>query len=70
VAGIIVLFINYFSAAFIGIKTIAKFLPYKLVEAAGQFRYINLTTTLVTVVIISIIFILLSIRRMNRVEVV
>jgi len=70
IAGMIVLVINYFSVAFIGIKNISKFIPYKLVEGANQFKYTNLTTTIISVIILSIIFISLTISRMNRVEVV
>jgi ABC-2 type transport system permease protein len=70
ITGIIVLFINYFSLAFIGIKSISKFIPYKLVEAASQFKYINLTTTIISVILLSIIFMVLTVRRMSRIEVV
>lgn len=70
VTGIIVLFINYFSIAFVGVKNISKFIPYKLVEGASQFKYINLTTTIISVVMLSILFISLTIRRMNNVNIV
>ena len=70
VTGIIVLFINYFSVAFVGVKNISKFIPYKLVEGASQFKYINLTTTIISVVMLSILFISLTIRRMNNVNIV
>ncbi|MBC8059787.1 MAG: ABC transporter permease [Clostridiaceae bacterium] len=68
--GILVLIINYFSVAFIGIKAISKFIPYKLVEGASQFKNLNLTTTIISVIILSLLFISLTIRRMNKVEVV
>lgn len=70
ITGIIVLVINYFSIAFIGIKTISKFIPYKLVEGASQFKNIDLNTTIISVIILSILFITLTIRRMNMVQVV
>lgn len=70
ITGIIVLFINYFSIAFIGIKNISDFIPYRLIEGASQFKYINLTTTIISVLILSIFFISLTARRMNKVEVV
>ena len=70
ITGIIVLVINYFSVAFIGIKNISKFIPYKLVESAGQFKYLNISTTIISIIILSILFIYLTIRKMNKVEVV
>jgi ABC-2 type transport system permease protein len=70
ITGIIVLFINYFSVVFIGIKNISKFIPYKLVESASQFKYINLTTTISSVFILSILFISLTLIRMNKVDIV
>jgi len=70
ITGIIVLFVNYFSVAFVGIKTVSKYIPYKLVEGASQFKYINLTTTIISVIILSVLFILFTVRRMNKVDIV
>ena len=70
ITGILVLVINYFSVAIVGIKSISKFIPYKLVEGANQFKYINLTTTIISVIILSVIFILLTVIRMNKVDIV
>ncbi|MCB2353254.1 hypothetical protein [Clostridium estertheticum] len=70
ITGIIVLVVNYFSVAITGIKSISKFIPYNLVDGATQFKHINLTTTITSVIILSVILILLTIRRMNKVNVV
>lgn len=70
VAGILVLVLNYFSVTFIAVKSISKFIPYKLIESASSFKPVDITVTIITVVISSIILISLTILRMNKVEVV
>jgi len=68
--GIIVLIINYFSVAFIGIKTVSNFIPYKLIEGASKFKYLNLSSTLISVITLSLLFITLTIIKMNKNQVV
>ncbi len=70
IAGILVLLINYFSVIFIAVKSISKFLPYELIQSAGLFKPADITITIITVILLCILFIALTILRMNKVEVV
>jgi len=69
-AGFITLMITFFSATLVNLNTIGKFIPYKLVQGANSFTLENYYFTIVSSIVYSIIFIMLIIFRMNKVEVI
>ena len=69
-AGFITVMITFLSAAFVNIPAIGKFMPYKLVEGANSFTLENYLYTMVFLIIFSILFIIITIIKMNKVEVI
>jgi ABC-2 type transport system permease protein len=70
VSGILTLAVSLTTSALTGLKSIGKFIPYKLVEIANQFTFDNSTTTIIFTLALSVAFIILTIVRMNKVEVI
>lgn len=68
--GIIVLLINYISAIFIKIQSIAKFIPHNIISSASLFNINNAKITIIFTLVLSIIFLVFTIIRMNKVEVI
>lgn len=69
-AGFIVIMITFLSAALVNLNIIGKFMPYKLVEGANSFTLENYLYTMVFSIMCSILFIIVTIFKMNRVEVI
>ena len=69
-AGFITLMITFTSAAFVNLNTIGKFMPYKLVQGANLFTLENYSYTIAFSMMCSILFILATIFKMNKVEVI
>jgi len=69
-AGFITIMITFLSAIFVNINTIGKFIPYKLVEGANLFTIEGYSFTIIVSIICSIIFIIATIYKMNKVEVI
>jgi ABC-2 type transport system permease protein len=69
-AGISVLLINYISAVFVKIQSIAKFLPHNIISSASLFNISDAKITIIFTLILSIILLVLTIIRMNKVEVI
>lgn len=70
VTGIIVLAANILTSGLTGIKTISKFIPNNLMSLANTFSYKNIGFTFVFTLILITLFIILTIFRMNKVEVI
>lgn len=70
IAGIIVLAANIFIAALAGVNSISKFLPYNLISKANNFSFVESGFTIAFTGVLSLIFILLAVVRMNKVEVI
>jgi ABC-2 type transport system permease protein len=69
-AGFISLAVSYVISSISGIESISKFLPYKLVQGANTFSMDGMAFTIIFVLAISIVFIILTIKRMEKVEVI
>jgi ABC-2 type transport system permease protein len=69
-AGFITVMITFLSAALVNLNTIGKFMPYKLVEGANLFTLESYLYTIVFSIMCSILFIILTIFKMNKVEVI
>ncbi len=69
-AGFITLMITFLSAAFVNLNTIGKFMPYKLVEGADSFTLEGYLYTILFSIVCSVIFIIITIFKMNKVEVI
>lgn len=69
-AGFITVMITFGSAAFVNLNTIGKFMPYKLVEGANLFTLDNYSYTIAFSIMCSILFIIATIFKMNKVEVI
>lgn len=69
-AGFITLMITFLSAALVNLNTIGKFMPYKLVEGANSFTLDSYLYTIGFSILCSIIFIVVTIFNMNKVEVI
>lgn len=70
ISGIITLALTLTTSALSGLKAIGRFIPYKLITLANEFSFNNSTFTIVFVGGLSIILIVLTIIRMNKVEVI
>ena len=70
VAGFITLMITFLSALLVNFNYIGKFMPYKLVQGANLFTLENYFCTIVFSIVCSILFIIFTIFRMNKVEVI
>jgi ABC-2 type transport system permease protein len=70
VAGILALVISLTTSTLTGLKSIGKFIPYKLVNLANQFNFNDGIITITFTLALSIVFIMLTIFRMNKVEVI
>ena len=70
IAGFITLMITFISAAFVNLNVIGKFMPYKLVEGANSFTLENYSYTIAFSIMCSIILIIATIFKMNKVEVI
>ena len=68
--GIITIAVSFASSALSGIDTIGKFIPYKLLNKANEFTFNNSYTTIIFTIILSLTFLVLTILRMNKVEVI
>lgn len=69
-AGFITLIITFLSVTIVNLNTIGNFVPYKLVQGANLFTLENYLSTMFFSVICSIIFIIITIIKMNKVEVI
>ena len=69
-AGFITIMITFLSAAFVNLNIIGKFMPYKLVEGANLFTLKGYLYTIVFSIACSILFIIATIFKMNKVEVI
>ena len=69
-AGIIVLLLSYFSSLIVNVKVVGELISYNLINIASSFDYSNIAKTIIIVVLISIILIVLTIYRMNKLEVI
>lgn len=69
-AGFTALILNFIAMAAVKLKGIGKFIPYKLVEKANLMTLDGAGITICTVIAVSIIFVIMTICRMNRVEVI
>jgi ABC-2 type transport system permease protein len=69
-AGFIVLGLNFVVMGAGKLKGIGKFMPYKLVEKANLMTLEGVAITIGVVAVISIVFVIMTIYRMNRVEVI
>lgn len=69
-AGFITVMITFLSAALVNLKSIGEFMPYKLVQGANLFTLENYLYTMFFSIICSIIFIIITIIKMNKVEVI
>lgn len=70
IAGIITLAVNFLTIPLAGIKSISKFVPYNLINAANKFSFQDCFTSIIFVLAISILLLILTIVKMNRVEVI
>ena len=69
-AGFITVMITFVSAALVNSNAIGKFMPYKLVEGANLFTLESYSYTIVFSIMCSILFIIATIFKMNKVEVI
>lgn len=69
-AGFIVLILNFVDIGAVKLKGIGKFMPYKLVEKANLMTLQGAGITIWVVTAVSIVFVIMTIYRMNRVEVI
>jgi ABC-2 type transport system permease protein len=69
-AGFITLMITFLSAALVNLNTIGRFMPYKLVEGANLFTLEGYLFIIVFSIISSTLFIIATIFKMNKVEVI
>jgi len=69
-AGFITLMITFLSATLVNLDTIGKFMPYKLVEGANSFTLESYLYTIVFSTVCSILFIIFTIFKMSKVEVI
>lgn len=69
-AGIVTLVIGYASAAIIKIPRVKDFLPYKLVSDCSVLTFNNITFTVIFTSVLTIIFLIATVYRMNHVEVI
>jgi len=69
-AGIITLAITFLSIPLTNLSKISKLIPYKLIENANLFTFNNIGLTIIFTLLLSICFIVLTIIRMNKVEVI
>ena len=69
-AGLITLIITFVSAIFTNLDTVGKFMPYKLIQGANSFTLKNYSLTMGFIFICSILFIIITIIKMNKVEVI
>lgn len=70
IAGITTLVVNFLNVPLAGIKSISKFVPYNLINAANKFTFQNCSTSIIFTLAISILFILFAAVKMNKVEVI
>lgn len=69
-AGFTALILNFIAMAAVKLKGIEKFIPYKLVEKANLMTLEGTGITICTVMAVSIVFVIITIYRMNRAEVI
>lgn len=69
-AGFITIMITFLSATLVNLDIVGKFIPYRLVQGANLFTVEGYLYTIVFSIGCSILFILLTIFKMNRVEVI
>ncbi|HEY5563698.1 MAG TPA: hypothetical protein VIK72_18410 [Clostridiaceae bacterium] len=69
-AGIIVLFLCYFSITLKSVKGIYDFLPMKLIDTANSFSSVGMAKPTITVIVACIALIAIMIYQMSKVEVV
>ncbi|MBZ9607728.1 hypothetical protein G9F73_007855 [Clostridium estertheticum] len=62
--------ITFLSAALVKLNTVGEFMPYKLVEGANSFTLDSYLYTIEFSVVCSMLFIIITIFRMNKVEVI
>lgn len=70
ISGIITLSVSFISATLAGVDSISKFIPYKLINSANMFTFKESSFTIVFTLVVSIIFIVVTMIRMNKVEVI
>jgi ABC-2 type transport system permease protein len=69
-SGILTLTLNFISIPLLTIKSLGKFIPYNLVKGANNFSLNDMSFTIIFVICSSVLLILLTIFRMNKVEVI
>lgn len=69
-AGFISLAVSLITSSLAGIEGVGKFIPYKLVQGANTFSMDDMTFTIIFMLLLCIVFISLTIRRMEKVEVI
>ena len=69
-AGFITVVITFLSATFVNFNTAGNFMPYKLVQGANLFTLENYLYTIAFSIMCSILFIIATIFKMNKVEVI
>lgn len=69
-AGFITLMITFLSATIVNLESVGKFMPYKLVQGANSFTIESYIYTIVFSIMCSILFIILTIFNMYKVEVI
>jgi len=69
-AGIVTLAITFLSIPLTNLSKISTLIPYKLVENANLFTFNNMAFTIIFTLLLSICFVILTIIRMNKVEVI
>ena len=70
VAGIIVLFLSYFSMVLKSVKGIYEYLPVNLIDIANSFSSVGIVKPVITVIVSFIVFMSIIIYEMSKVEVV
>ncbi|MFL0269707.1 ABC transporter permease [Candidatus Clostridium radicumherbarum] len=70
IAGITTLAVNFLTIPLAGIKSISKFVPYNLINAANKFTFQDCSTSIIFALAISILLIIFTIAKMFKVEVI
>ncbi|EQB85933.1 hypothetical protein M918_16900 [Clostridium sp. BL8] len=69
-AGFIALILNFICMGAAKLKGIGQFIPYKLVEKANLMTFEDVGSAVIVLIFVSILFVILTIARMNKVEVI
>lgn len=69
-AGFISLAISFLMPTVSGLDGVGNFIPYKLIQGADEFSMNNMAVTVIFVLVLCVAFIILTIRRMEKIEVI